>query len=766
MSKRYKGAILSSTPPTTSTSSASGVWTEQQFMQGVASGSWPALAGAPTIGTATAGALNASVTFTAPTYVGSGITGYTATSSPGGITGTGASSPITVSGLTAGTAYTFTVTATTAAGQSSPSAASNSVTPTAPQYIEDVFSTYLYAGNSSTQTITNGIDLATNGGLVWQAVRSGTNAGAGGPYLFDTVRGALNTLASSDTGASYSRANSLTSFNTTGFTMGSNAFQNGSGNNLVSWTFREQPKFFDIVTYTGNGAASQTINHSLGSVPGCMIVKGISGATNWPVYHRSMDASPQNYYMILDGTTAKTNAVANWGNTAPTSTQFTVGGNNNVNGYTYVVYLFAHDAGGFGAAGTDNVISCGSYTGSGGVDTITLGYEPQWILMQSTSGSVWLMFDTMREMSYTNNVYLNPSTSGAEVSYGTSYIRPTPTGFTVQPGFYGTGATVIYIAIRRGPMKVPTVGTTVFSPNYPPAGQTSPYTATTNFPVDLSLSTIAGSGPYNRQAIDRLRGNPTVNQSAIIQPNLPSAESSSSAGNYQSLQSNTALIDNAFWSGYSLRPIYWLFGRAPSFFDMVCYSGNSVAGTTITHNLGVIPTLMIVKIRTSSRDWIVGTPSIGYNYYLQINQTDPPLLDSTIWNSTAPTASVFTVGDNIRTNGSGSTYVAYLFATCAGVSKVGTYTGNGTTQTIDCGFTSGARFVLIRQSNATADWYVYDTARGMTTLTDPYLLLNSTAAETATLGSVTTVSTGFAVNASILAAINTNAASYIFLAIA
>jgi hypothetical protein len=115
----------------------------------------------------------------------------------------------------------------------------------------------------------------------------------------------------------------------------------------------------------------------------------------------------------------------------------------------------------------------------------------------------------------------------------------------------------------------------------------------------------------------------------------------------------------------------------------------------------------------------------------------------------------------------GKANVAYLFATCAGVSKVGSYTGNGTTQTINCGFgAGGARFVLIKRTDSTGDWYVYDTARGMTVLTDPYLLLNSTAAETATLGSVTTVSTGFAVNASILAAINTTSASYVFLAIA
>ena len=129
---------------------------------------------------------------------------------------------------------------------------------------------------------------------------------------------------------------------------------------------------------------------------------------------------------------------------------------------------------------------------------------------------------------------------------------------------------------------------------------------------------------------------------------------------------------------------------------------------------------------------------------------------------------MFTVGTSTsgETNYSGTYYVAYLFATCAGVSKVGSYTGNGTTQTINCGFTGGARFVLIKRTDSTGDWYVYDTARGMTTLTDPYLLMNDTAAESATLGSVTTVSTGFALNSTILAAINVSSATYIFLAIA
>jgi hypothetical protein len=152
-----------------------------------------------------------------------------------------------------------------------------------------------------------------------------------------------------------------------------------------------------------------------------------------------------------------------------------------------------------------------------------------------------------------------------------------------------------------------------------------------------------------------------------------------------------------------------------------------------------------------------------YQNYLTVNNTSASTGDTSSI-TTAPTSTTITYAGYY--SASGVTYVNYLFATLAGVSKVGTYTGNGTTQTINCGFTGGARFVLIKRTDSTGDWYVYDTARGMTTLTDPYLLMNSTAAETATLGSVTTVSTGFALNSTILAAINVSGGTYIYLAIA
>ena len=155
----------------------------------------------------------------------------------------------------------------------------------AANYIEDVFSTYLYTGTGANLTITNNIDLSTKGGLTWIKGRSG----ATGHRLTDTARGVTKSLESNSTAAEVTESTGLTAFGTTGFTIGADADYNTSAATYASWTFREQAKFFDVVTYTGNGTAGRTVAHNLGSVPGCIIVKCTSlGGDNWSVYHRSL----------------------------------------------------------------------------------------------------------------------------------------------------------------------------------------------------------------------------------------------------------------------------------------------------------------------------------------------------------------------------------------------------------------------------------------------------------------------------------------------
>jgi hypothetical protein len=134
--------------------------------------------------------------------------------------------------------------------------------------VEDVFSTYLYEGTGATQTITNGIDLSGEGGLVWIKDRESSS---NSHFLYDTERGVGTAIKTDGANAAQTRSTGLTAFNSNGFTLGSLNAENGSGNDKASWTFRKAPKFFDVVTYTGTGS-TQNISHSLGAVPAVMMV--------------------------------------------------------------------------------------------------------------------------------------------------------------------------------------------------------------------------------------------------------------------------------------------------------------------------------------------------------------------------------------------------------------------------------------------------------------------------------------------------------------
>ena len=101
-----------------------------------------------------------------------------------------------------------------------------------------------------------------------------------------------------------------------------------------------------------------------------------------------------------------------------------------------------------------------------------------------------------------------------------------------------------------------------------------------------------------------------------------------------------------------------------------------------------------------------------------------------------------------------------------GVSKVGSYTGTGATLTVNCGFTTGARFVLIKRTDDTGDWYVWDSARGIVAGNDPYLVLNSGAAEVTTTDWVDTAASGFELSNAVGNLANVIGGTYLFLAIA
>jgi hypothetical protein len=173
---------------------------------------------------------------------------------------------------------------------------------------------------------------------------------------------------------------------------------------------------------------------------------------------------------------------------------------------------------------------------------------------------------------------------------------------------------------------------------------------------------------------------------------------------------------------------------------------------------------MLVKQRNGT-----GAPVVYYGdsaKYLEMNSTGAALTDSTVWNNTAPSSTTFSIGTSAaKVNDNVGTYVAYLFASLPGISKVGSYTGNGSSQTINCGFTTGARFVLVKSVNVVTNWVVLDTARGIVAGDDPMLFLNTTSQEFTNQDPVDADNTGFVVN-STGAGLNTLNEPYIYLAIA
>ena len=619
-----------------------------------------------------------------------------------------------------------------------------------PLYVEDVFSTYLYTGTGAAQTITNGIDLDGEGGLVWV---KGRNVGSN-HYQADTERGNTKYLASNSTTANMTFTDAITAFTGDGFTLGSDAAAgdiNGSGYNMASWTFRKAKKFFDVQTYTGNGGTPQNISHSLGSVPGLILVKRTDSAFKWFVYHISTGATK---YLQLNDTAGAVTYGNYWNSTAPTDSVFTIGTdtNGNASGGTYVAYLFASDAGGFGEDGSESIIKCGSYTGNGATgQEINLGFEAQWVLVKSsTNSNSWYIVDLMRGMSYGGFNTLSPNSSAAEVDLsGLNRITPTATGFSLNGDWSGNenGWGYIYIAIRR-PMKTPESGTEVFAMNT--ATSANNPTWNSGFVTDFAWYKDVDSG-FGNYWYSRLTGG------SELQTNSTAAEIINSSAVWDFMDG----FGN-WTNGSGIES--WMLKRATGFFDVVAYNGSG-SNTTQAHNLGVVPELMLVKVRDNAGGWQVYASALGATKYLVLNDTSAAGTSANQWNNTTPTASVFTVGV-YDTNESSRTYIAYLFATLDGVSKVGSYTGTGADLNVDCGFSAGARFILIKRTDSTGDWYVYDSERGIVAGNDPYFFLNSTAAQVTNTDYIDPLSSGFTVTSTAPAGLNASGGSYIFLAIA
>ena len=639
-----------------------------------------------------------------------------------------------------------------------------------PVYVDDVFSTTLYTGTDGSVVVPTGLDLSDKGGMIWGKSRSASQ----NHRIYDSVRGTQYSLipdatsAQSDQGTQTFGSSSVTLGAASGI-VGSSSY---GGPDYVLWSFAKQEKFFDIVTYTGDGTTGRSVAHNLGSAPGMILIKNTNHTEPWTVYHRGIGNTKS---LRLDVDFAEDTSSAYWNNTDPTATHFTLGnagGPRNESGRTYVAYLFAHNAQEFGEDSDEAIIKCGSFTASNPAFVENIGFEPQWLLVKKTSGTgSWQIIDNMRGSKIDKNgdfasrsIYADhpDAESGESYSFGVAN-----TGIGVE---IADGATYVYVAIRR-PHKPASEfsNTDMFKVQYLSAGEGSDTFISTGFPVD-SVWYRKGTDSSPIVFGDRLRGG---NKSGGDLKGIDTDAEGTNSGAFFLDHSDGATVDyagghfHASPSATDEQYARYFFRRAKGFYDVVTYTSNTTYPNTFNHNLGVVPELILIKRRDSSSAWAVYSSATGNTKHLVLSSNAGESASS-YWNDTTPTSTGVTVGGQDETWGYGSyTYIAYLFATVAGISKVGSYTGTGSAFNVDCGFTAGAKLVIVKRTDGTGHWYLWDSGRGIVSGNDPYFLMNLQAAgQEGGYDSIDPLSAGFTVASADGTDINVNGGTYLFLAIA
>lgn len=634
--------------------------------------------------------------------------------------------------------------------------------------VEDVFSVDLYTGTGTDIAVTNGVDLAGEGGLVWIKNRDAAVSHA----LVDTARGGSSTLAS-DTAAAEASGAAIT-FASDGFsTVG--AFQGTSTNRYVSYSFRKAPKFLDIVTYTGN-ATARTIAHNLQAVPAMIIVRGYAGpsATDWFVLPPAVvSGSTFGSYMRLNGVDAPIASTTIWDNTAPTDDQFSLGAASaaNTSGVSYVAYLFASDAGGFGDGDAESIIKCGTYAGTGAITPpvfVDCGFEPQWLMIKriNSTGS-WMIFDMMRGIVYNiaNSMsrYLSANLASADTS--STYVYARPQGFSLQStatAINNSASTYQYVAIRR-PMKPPKSAADVFGISYgnasaPPNGLL----------VDSQVLTDAYIAYVPSASVRH------VNSRIMSTSRLDTTSTGGPTSDQRDFDVQTG-VKNASASTVNVATtVFASLRRARGFFDVLIYRGNGASAYSIPHNLRVTPELVVVKCISTAitTAWQVAFSNDGSVGTLRLDSTGTLQGSADASNMSASSITVGTSGVGVgiaasATNSSGYEYQALLFASYPGVSKIGTYTGNGASLNIDTGMPSGPRFVLVKAASAIGNWWVWDTVRGMLPSggTDAHTALNASSTQ-GSANSIDPYAGGFTAVQNASTSINASGVSYLYLALA
>jgi len=651
-----------------------------------------------------------------------------------------------------------------------------------------------YDGTASNVSYEYGLNFTPD--LVWIKERGPL---AENHNWIDSTRGTNKVIASNSTGAEFTSTR-FTSFDAGGFTLANNNETNDTGTDYVAWCLKanggttstntdgsntstvqvNEQAGFSIVQGTSSGGypTVNSFGHGLGTTPALIIIKQTNGIAGWPVWHQSFSNTAQDY-LILNNSNAKATSSEVWGNSAPTSSVFSItdGWTLNVGG-TFIAYCFAE---------VENFSKFGSYTGTGTTQSIETGFEVEFLLIKGTSFITdWMLYDKKRS----GKNYLIANSSAAE---GGPTANPLVTflsnGFQVHTSNSEnkSGETFIYMAFAADPdTEAPTVAKSFTTVAYTGTGSARSIDGLGFSPSLVWIKSRTNLPfPINHTLSDSVRGS-----NSILRSNLTNAETIASTeitsfdsngfslGTGASVNFNNDDLVAWAWKADDNEPTINTEGTIDSIvsananagFSIVKYIGDGLTSlTSIGHGLSAAPELIIQKSITNpstygTSNWrIGGTVLGGAGKYMYLNLTNAVATNSNEWGNTQPDATKFYVSGTAErsANESGIDYINYCFHSVSGYSKIGSYTGTGTTNSIT-GLGFQPDFLLVKRTSGTGVWVLYDSVRGG----DKYLIPDLSASEGSnTLVTVNFTSDGFTFpSTSTSDSVNFNGDTYIYMA--
>jgi hypothetical protein len=406
---------------------------------------------------------------------------------------------------------------------------------------------------------------------------------------------------------------------------------------------------------------------------------------------------------------------------------------NQVNGYAYASdgrkVAYNSYTSGYGATWTQNdVIGC------------AIDLDNQTVTFYKNNTSQGTAFTSIPQTNY----YFGISTGGSASSRGGSFnFGQRPFAYTPPTGF---------VALNTFNLPTPTIGATAST-------QANKYFDATTYTGNGSTQSITNGGGFQPDFVwMKIR---SLSYDHTLQDSIRGTTKYLNSNNTAAEDTATTLLTSFNSNGFSLGSsgnvnqnsqtyVAWQWkangtgvtntagsitstvsANTTSGFSVVTYTGNGSSGT-VGHGLGVAPSMIIVKNRSTTADWPVYVGGVtSATEVMRLNSTTAKLTGRSEWNSTLPTSTVFSVGNDSAVNTNGNNYVAYCFAAVAGYSAFGSYTGNGSSDgpLIVTGFRPA--FVMIKRTDSStgADWGIHDAKRSPYNTTTLHLNANLSSAE-------------------------------------